>query len=250
MRLIFISLFLLGLNAQASGASLTIYAAASTISAMKPIERLWSESNRPPVRVVYGSSGALARQISLGAPAHVYFSANRQWVDYLVEKRQVRAQSRKTVLANQLALIAPANAKRAAIVDLADDIPRLLGAGGRLALGDPRHVPAGRYAQEALTALGIWAALAPRSARTRNVRLALALVQRGEAHLGIVYRTDARNDPSVRVLATLPNELHTPIVYEAVATTTGHADTDAFLTFLTSSPVTRLYREAGFSVPE
>ena len=250
MRLTYVILFLLGLHAQATAAPLTVYTAASTIGAMKPLEKLWSETKERELRMVYGSSGALARQITLGAPAHVYFSAHRRWVDYLVGKSRIRPDSRKPVFANRLVLIAPALAKRSAVIDLADDIPRLLGSSGRLALGDPRHVPAGRYAQEALTALGIWNAIAPRSARTRNVRLALALVQRKEAALGIVYRTDARNDPSVRVLVTLPDDLHAPIIYEAAATTTRHADTDAFLAFLSSPPAMRLYRDAGFAVPE
>jgi len=250
MRLIYISLLLFVLPATAAAAPLTIYAAASTIGAMEPLEKLWSHAHSRKLRVVYGSSGALARQISLGAPAHVYFSANPRWIDYLTDKKQLRAESRKTVLKNSLALIASAGAKRTPIVDLGDDILRLLGSGSRLALGDPRHVPAGRYAREALTSLGIWNALAPRSARTRNVRLALALVQRGETPLGIVYRTDARNDETVRVLATFPADLHSPIVYQAAATATHHPDTDAFLAFLTSSRAAQLYRDAGFGLPE
>jgi len=252
MRLIHISLFLLCFTQTMSAiaASLTVYAAASTVSAMKPIEKLWSETGKRNLRVVYGSSGALARQISAGAPAHVYFSANRIWVDYLVDEKLARPESRKTVMENRLALIAPASAKGISIASLARDVPRLLKDGGRLAMGDPRHVPAGHYAKEALTSLGIWSAVAATTARTRNVRLALALVQRGEVPLSIVYRTDALGDPLVRILDILPGDLHSPVEYQVVGTATRHPDSDAFLAFLTSDDALALYRAAGFVVPE
>ena len=250
MRLIYISLFVLGISIAANGAPLTIYAAASTISAMKPLEKLWSETNAGTLRLVYGSSGALARQISLGAPAHIYLSANSRWIDFLTNKTLIRPDTRKAVLTNRLVLIAPASSKRATVTDLSSDIPRLLGSDGRLAIGDPRHVPAGRYAQDALIAAGIWTSVNRRSARTRNVRLALALVQRGEAPLGIVYRTDARNDPLVRILATIPEHLHSTVLYEAVATRTNHPHTDKFLKFLSSSRAVRVYRDAGFAIGE
>ena len=250
MRLIYISLFLLVISQPAAAAPLTVYAAASTVTAMKPIEKLWKETHNRSLRIVYGSSGALARQISLGAPAHVYFSANPRWIDYLANQKAIRPESRKTIFANRLVLIGPTAAKRHTVTDLSVDLPRLLGRNGRLAIGDPRHVPAGRYARQALIASGIWKTVAPRSARTRNVRLALALVQRGEAPIGIVYRSDARNDKLVRILHKLPEHLHATIIYEAVATTTRHPKAVAFLSFLTSPVAIRAYRDAGFTVPE
>ena len=200
--------------------------------------------------MIYGSSGTLARQISLGAPADIFFSANGAWIDYLEGKNIVRSETRRTVVTNKLVLIASLRTKPTAIVKLSEDIPRLLGDTGRLAMGDPRHVPAGKYARDSLEFIGIWDSIEPRIVRTRNVRHALALVQRSEAPLGIVYRSDVQNDGMVHVLTALPSNLHSPIAYEAVATLTRRPETDRFLSFLNSTSAERLYREAGFGIPE
>jgi molybdate transport system substrate-binding protein len=252
MRLISVSLLLLGLSlpAPAGASPLTVYAAASTIAVMRPIEDIWFQKTGKVLRIVHGSSGALARQISAGAPVDVFFSANAKWLDYLIGRKLAQTDTRKSVLVNRLALIVPAGTGRINIVDPATDIPKILTGNARLAIGDPRHVPAGQYAREALVSLGIWKTVRSKTARTRNVRLALALVQRGEAALGIVYRTDARHVPQVRILETLPKNLHSPIVYEAVLTSAAQPGAGKFLAFLTSDDALTLYRAAGFVVPE
>ena len=250
MRSIYAILCLMCIHAAppAATAPLSVYAAASTVTVLKPVEKIWVDETGDAMRIVYGSSGALARQISAGAPADIYLSANRKWIDYLIANKFARAESRRTILENRLALVAPKQSMRHAIVDLATDIPRILGKDGRLALGDPRHVPAGQYAQEALTALGIWKTIATKSARTRNVRLALALVQRGEASLGIVYSTDARA-AAVRLITDFPEDLHTPIEYQAVLTASAQSEAATFLNLLTSPRAAVLYRDAGFTLP-
>ena len=227
---------------------LTVYAAASTLPLIRSIEKLWAQKFNRKLRVVYGSSGALARQISAGAPADVYISANPKWIDYLIEKKNAHAGSRNLVVENRLALIASANAEKVKIKDLSATITAFLTNGRRLALGDPRHVPAGQYAREALRSLGVWKSIIGKTVRTHNVRLALAMVQRGEAALGVVYQTDVRNDPLVQIIVQIPRELHSSIKYEVISIPSNHDSTNNFLAFLESREAKRLYRNAGFIV--
>ncbi|PPR11419.1 MAG: Molybdate-binding periplasmic protein [Alphaproteobacteria bacterium MarineAlpha11_Bin1] len=250
MRFIFVPLAFIALTqpSQPEAAPLTVYAAASTLPVIHSIEKLWILKHSRKLRVVYGSSGALARQISAGAPADVYISANPKWIDYLIEKKSAHGETRHSVLENRLALISSTHAKRIRIKDLSSAIPAILATGGRLALGDPRHVPAGQYAREALRSLGIWNSINKQTAYTHNVRFALALVQRGEASLGIVYQTDARNVPLVQIIAKFPKELHSSIKYEVVGTRSGHRSTGDFIAILKSAEARTLYRTAGFIV--
>ncbi len=249
MKPIYLSFLLIGLVLPAFGAPLTIYAAVSTIQPMKQIEQLWAKDGGRKLRIVYGSSGGLARQISSGAPANIYVSANKRWVDYLISSSVAVVASRRVIMKNRLVLIAPTG-KRHSIKELSIDIPRLLGKDGRIAIGDPSHVPVGLYAREAMTSLGIWKTIRSRSARTQNARLVLSLVRRGETPLGIVYRTEVENEPSVQVLKTFPEKLHTTIEYQAILTENDHAEADDFLDLLNSSKIRSLYRSAGFIVQD
>ncbi|WP_339873528.1 molybdate ABC transporter substrate-binding protein [uncultured Brevundimonas sp.] len=166
------------------------------------------------VRVTYAGSAQLARQIDQGAPADLFVSADEAWMDWLDARGHVETATRRRVAGNRLVLIAPAGAPDAP-VDLtpAFALNQRLG-DGRLAMADV-GVPAGRYGQQALTHLGLWASVESRLAPGDSVRAALALVARGEAPLGVVYATDARAEPRVRVVATFPAGSHAPIVYPA-----------------------------------
>jgi molybdate transport system substrate-binding protein len=229
------------------GADLTVFAAASTVQVMKAVRTVWNTDNSDDIRLIFGSSGALARQIETGAPADIFFSANRKWVDYLTDRDLVRSRTRQSVLKNRLVLVAPAERPQPASFDPVSDLSRTLGARGRLSMGDPRHVPAGIYAKEALTKLGIWPEMSRRTARTQNVRLALALVERSETPLGIVYRTDALQSSRVRILITFSENLHSPIRYEAVATNSNNPRVARLLDFLQSDGAHRIYRKYGFT---
>lgn len=226
--------------------TLTVFAAASTVQVFDQIRTAWNAENTPQLRVVYGSSGALARQIENGAPADVYFSASSAWVDYLVKQKRVREDTRKTIFRNRIVLVAPASARLPSPFNLANDIGPALGANGRLAIGNPQHVPAGIYGRQALGGLGLWSQFAHRTVQTRNVRLALALVQRGEARLGIVYYTDAIQTGQVRIVATIDGSLHAPIEYQAVATRSADKAARKLLTYLTSDASRATYRKFGF----
>jgi molybdate transport system substrate-binding protein len=187
-----------------------------------------------PVRTSYAATSTLARQIEAGAAADVFVSADEQWMDYLAARSRIIAATRTPLFGNRLVLVVPA--ERPVTVDVSEglDLAAILGT-GRLAVGDPAHVPVGRYAQQALTALGVWAQAEPRLVRTESARAALALVERGEVPAAIVYATDAAMTPRVHTAATFPERTHQPIVY-AAAIVTGQDRPAArqYLAFLTS----------------
>ena len=201
-------------RAASAGAQLTVFAAASLTNALEDIDAAFAKKTGLVVRESFASSSTLARQIEAGGPAQIFISADTKWMDFLIGKGLVATDA--PLLGNALALIAPrdsASGPRA--IDSQIDWSRLLGHDGRLAVGDPDHVPAGIYAKEALKKLGAWSALEPRLARAEDVRGALALVERGDAPLGVVYVTDARTSTKVKIVGVFPADSHAPIVYPA-----------------------------------
>ncbi|SHF24057.1 molybdate transport system substrate-binding protein [Modicisalibacter ilicicola DSM 19980] len=190
-----------------------VFAAASLTDALDRAIAHYESRHDVDIVPVYASSSTAARQIARGAPADLFFSANVRWMDWLAEQG-IELGLRNDVVQNRLAVIAARDS------DLSDVTPgrgqaldALLDEGQRLAVGDPDHVPAGIYTRQALQALREWDALEPRLARADNVRAALALVERGETPLGIVYRTDAQASDKVRLLGLFPDDSHDPIVY-------------------------------------
>lgn len=207
------ALFLL-LSPVASAQQLTVFAAASLTNALEETDSAFTKKTGVAVRESFASSSTLARQIEAGAPAQIFISADTKWMDYLIGKGLIATDA--PLLGNTLALIAPRDSPFGArAIDSQVDWSRLLGRDGRLAVGDPDHVPAGIYAEEALKRLGAWGALEPRLARAEDVRGALALVERGDAPLGIVYVTDARTSTKVKIVGVFPTDSHAPIVYPA-----------------------------------
>lgn len=195
----------------------TVFAAASLTDAISAAGARFTEATGVRLRFSFAASSTLARQIEAGAPADLFASANQAWMDYLSERRLVVAATRSAPIANRLVLVAPADGS-AVPIDLAaaeagERLHERLG-DGRLAVGDPDHVPAGIYARQALESLGLWDALGRRLARADNARAALALVARGEAPLGIVYATDAAIAADrVTVVGAFPPASHRPIAY-------------------------------------
>jgi len=237
----------LALPGAARAQQLTVFAAASLTDALEEVGALWQARGNAPVRFSFAGSSALARQIEAGAPADVFASADEAWMDHLEARGRIAPGTRASLLSNRLVLVAPAGSPAAAVeVGAGLDLPALAG-DGRIAVADPDHVPAGRYARHALEALGLWEAAAPRLARADNVRVALALVQRGEVPLGIVYATDAAAARGVRVLGTFPADSHPPISYPfaAVAGRDGEA-ARAFLAFLATDDAAAVFRRFGF----
>ncbi len=229
----------------AAGA-VTVFAAASLADAMNAAVQRYSGPGLP-VRTSYAASSTLARQIENGAPADLFFSADEQWMDYLQQRALILPGSRVSLLGNELVLVAPADRARPVTLRKGFDVAGLLG-DGRLAVGDPANVPAGLYAKQALTWLGVWNAAERRLVRAENVRVALAYVERGEAPLGIVYATDAALARGVRVVGRFPSESHEPIHYP-LAIVAGHdrSDVRAFMAYLKSGEARKVFSSFGFS---
>ena len=203
------------------------------------------------VRATYAGSAKLARQIAQGAPADMYISADERWMDWLDQRGLVETSARHRLASNALVLVAPASASGDP-VDLTSPAAFVdrLGA-GRLAIADS-STPAGRYGEQALTHLGLWPRVRDRRAPGDDVRAALSLVARGEVPLGLVYATDARAEPRVRVVATLPPSSHDPIVYPGapVRRRDGAGDpaaAQAFLYMLAGAEGKALFRRFGFA---
>jgi molybdate transport system substrate-binding protein len=197
--------------------------------------------------VVYGGSNALARQIEAGAPAQVFISADEDWMDYLDRRGSLVPGSRSNLLGNTLVLIAPASSRQALRIAPGFALAPALG-GGKIAMANPDSVPAGKYGRTALESVGVWQSVEKQVVRTDNVRAALALVARGEAAFGIVYRTDALAEKSVRIVDTFPEATHAPIVYPA-ALVRPDASTAAraFLEFLRSGAARPTWQKYGFA---
>ncbi|HEX4080671.1 MAG TPA: molybdate ABC transporter substrate-binding protein [Rhizomicrobium sp.] len=205
---------LMSAPAAVAAGKITVFAAASLTNALRAADAAYTKRTGIAVLESFASSSTLARQIEAGAPAAVFISADTKWMDYLAGKGLIATQT--PLLGNGLALIAPADAPVSARgINAGFNWLKLLGPDGRLAVGDPDHVPAGIYAKEALQHLGVWNELEPRLARAEDVRGALALVERGDAPLGIVYVTDARVSAKVKIVGVFPPASHSPIVYPA-----------------------------------
>ncbi|MFZ4409845.1 MAG: molybdate ABC transporter substrate-binding protein [Paracraurococcus sp.] len=218
-------------------------------AAPEPIGRAAAPGN-PPLRLSFAASSALARQIEQGAPADLFLSADEPWMDYLAQRGLIVPETRTSPLGNALVLVAPAESPLAPLaLGPGTDLAALLGPQGRLATGDPAHVPVGLYARAALESFGQWAALAPRLARAENVRAALLLVARGEAPLGIVYLTDARASRGVKVLGSFPPGSHPPVTYPFAVTrrAAGRAEARALLAFLAGPGAAETWRRFGFT---
>lgn len=228
---------------------LTVFAAASLQESLTAAGAAWTVKSGTPVRFSFGASSALARQIDQGAPADLFLSADEEWMDWLAGKGGIAPASRRRLLSNRLVLIAPERAKVALTIAPGFPLARALGA-GRLALADPAAVPAGKYAKAALIALGVWDSVDGRLLPAENVRTTLAYVARGEAPFGIVYATDARAEPKVKVVGVFPASSHPPIVYPgAVTSASRNSAAAAFLGFLQGQQAAAIFRRYGFGVP-
>ena len=235
-------------HAVAQNKPVLVFAAASLKNALDDIAAQYQHDTGKSASISYAASSALAKQIEAGAPADVFISADLDWMDYLAGKNLIQANSRKTLLGNKLVLIAPVKSAHPVAIKPGFPIAKLL-KGGRLALADPDSVPAGKYAKAALQYLGVWDSVANSLAPGENVRATLALVARGEAPLGIVYKTDAAVEPAVKIVGTFPENSHPPVVYPiALTASSANPDAAAFLAYVESAKAKPLFRKQGFTV--
>ena len=244
-----VALWLVPWGAHATGShdSITVFAAASLTNVLQELGNRYSRETGTKVDYSFAATAMLARQIESSADADVFFSADQEWMDYLEQRGLVQKSTRRNMLGNRLALVAPADSD--VQLKIGPNFPLLAALkGGRLATGDPDSVPVGRYARSALTSLGVWSEVADRLVRADNVRTALAFVARGEVPLGIVYETDARIDKQVRIVDLFPANSHLPISYPIALTTTANAKAAAFLEFLHGPTGAAAFEKYGFIV--
>ncbi len=232
--------------ATAQDKSITVFAAASMKNALDDIDAAYTAKTGVKITVSYGPSSGLARQIEQGAPADVFISADIDWMDYAVSKKNINVATRVNLLGNAIVLIAPKDSKVENVsIGQGFDLAKLAG-GGKIATGDVKSVPAGKYAKAALEKLGSWQAAEPKFAMADNVRAALTLVARNEAVLGIVYSTDAKVESGVKIVGTFPADSHPAIIYPVAATMTAKPEAAAYLAFLRSTAAKNILEKYGF----
>jgi molybdate transport system substrate-binding protein len=228
--------------------TLTVFAAASMKNALDDANAAYTKVTGIKVVTSYAASSALAKQVDGGAPADVFMSADLKWMDYLDEMKAIRPDTRINLLGNKLVLIAPKDSRIGNVtIGQGFDLAKLA-SDGRIATGDVKAVPVGLYAKAALEKLGSWAAAEPKFAMTDNVRAALLLVSRGEAALGIVYETDAKIDPGVKIIGAFPEGSHPPVIYPVAATATAKPEATGYLAFLRGQSARAIFERYGFTV--
>jgi molybdate transport system substrate-binding protein len=229
-------------------ADVTVFAAASLKEAMDEQAKTFEASTGNKVTVSYGASNTLAKQIEAGAPADIFISADLDWMDYLDQRRLLAANTRVDLLRNTLVLIAPASSTSMLKIGPNFALAAALGS-EKLAMANPDSVPAGKYGKSALEQLKVWTSVEKQVARAENVRAALALVSRGEAPFGIVYRTDALADKGVRIVDTFPPDSHPSIIYPAATIATSKSTGGKpLLEYLRSAPARSVWEKYGFGV--
>ncbi|HMF07126.1 MAG TPA: molybdate ABC transporter substrate-binding protein [Methylocella sp.] len=233
---------------EASGKGPVVFAAASLKTALDEIAAAFAAETGKTAPVVYASSAILAKQIEQGAPADIFISADIDWMDYLARSGLIRSETRRNLLGNALVLIEPSNANTDLVIASGFDLAGATG-NGKIAVCTIASCPGGIYAKQALDALGIWAKVEPKLAQADNIRSALNLVSRGEASFGIVYATDAKADPKVKVVGVFPESTHSPIIYPAALVgTSKNSDAARFLDFLSSPAADKIWMEQGFTI--
>ena len=241
----------LTLGGAAMAADVTVFAAASLADAMKELTAAFSKQTGKTAVASLAASSALARQIESSGGADIFISADLDWMDYLDQRGLVLSDSRVNLLGNRLVLVAAKDVTTQVTIAPHFDLAGAL-KGGRLSIADPDSVPAGKYGRTALTSLGVWNAVVNHLVNAENVRVALSYVARGEAPLGIVYETDAKAEPNVRLVGIFPENSHQPILYPAALVKNPNAaptaDARAFLAFLSSPTAKAVFEKLGFTV--
>jgi molybdate transport system substrate-binding protein len=224
-----------------------VFAAASMKNALDDVNASFTKISGIKVVTSYAASSALAKQLESGAPADIFVSADLQWMDYVAGKNLIKPDTRVNLLGNRLVLIASKDSKLDKVeIAKGFDIDKLAG-DGRIAVADVNSVPAGRYAKAALETLGAWAAAESKLAMAENVRATLAFVARGEAPIGIVYDTDAKVEPNVKIVGAFPDSSYPPVTYPVAATASAKPDAARYLQFLLSKAAKSIFEKFGFS---
>jgi len=234
--------------ASAQTGDILVFAAASLRDALDTVAAQYRQDTGKAVKISYGASSALAKQIEAGAPADIFISADLDWMDYVAQRHLIVGGTRKNILGNRLVLVTakddPVQVRIAPGFPLADLLK-----GGRLAMADTNAVPAGKYGKAALEKLRVWSSVSGSIAQAENVRAALVLVSRQEAPFGIVYQTDAAADPNVRIAGIFPEDTHPPIIYPiARVAASRNADAARLLAYIEAPQAAPAFERQGFTV--
>jgi molybdate transport system substrate-binding protein len=223
-----------------------VLAAASMQEALEDAAQAWTRQGHAAPVLSFAASSALARQVAAGAPADLFVSADEDWMNDLARRGVLAPNTRATLAGNRLVVVARAGQRSVGGLR-GEALARVLAA-GPLAMADPDAVPAGRYGRAALARLGAWPAVARRVVRAESVRAALAMVERGAAPYGVVYATDVRVAPTLRVAGVFPARSHPPILYPiARLAASRNPGAEAFREFLLSPAGKAIMRRHGFT---
>jgi molybdate transport system substrate-binding protein len=233
--------------AHAQNSSINVYAAASMKDAVNAINDAFTAKTKTTVTGIYAASSALAKSIEEGTQADVFASADPEWMDYVADRKLIQPETRTNLLGNKIVLIAPKASKLDKVeINPGFDLAELVG-DGSIATGDVQVVPVGQYAKAALEKLGSWAAAEPKFIMAPNVRAALRLVARGEAALGIVYETDAKVEPDVKIVGYFPQDSYPPVIYPVALTATAKPEALQYLSFLHTQTAKSVFERYGFN---
>ncbi|MEJ0097246.1 MAG: molybdate ABC transporter substrate-binding protein [Bauldia sp.] len=228
--------------------NVVVFAAASLKNALDDAVASYKTATGKDVTVSYAGTPALAKQIEAAAPADIFFSADVGWMDEVQKKNLIVNDSRKSLLGNEIVLVAPKDSTANVTIAPNFDLAGFLGADGHLAMANVDSVPAGKYGKAALTKLGVWDSVSAKVVQADDVRAALAFVTRGEAPAGIVYSTDAAAEPGVKVIGTFPEDSHPPIIYPvALLASSTNPDAKAFLAYIESDAAKPAFLKQGFT---
>jgi molybdate transport system substrate-binding protein len=233
--------------ALAQDKGLIVFAAASMKNALDEVDAAYTATTGVKIAASYAASSTLAKQIEQGAPADIFLSADTDWMDYAIGRKDINEATRVNLLGNSIVLIAPRDSRIGNVAIAPGFDLAVLAGSGRIATGDVKAVPVGKYAKAALEKLGAWQAAEPKFAMAESVRAALTLVARGEAALGIVYATDAKVEPGVKIVGTFPADSHPAIIYPVAATATAKPDAAGYVAFLRSSAAKTIFEKYGFT---
>lgn len=228
-------------------AQVLVFAAASTKNALDAVIKDYNALTKTEILPVYGSSATLAKQIEFGAPADIFLSANVPWVDHLIERDIIQARSTKNILNNKLVLITTDHTIQE-IEDLAStDFSKLL-QNEKIAMGMVSSVPAGIYSKQALKYLNQWNAISSQVIQADNVRTALQYLLSKNVVFAIVYASDAKLFPELKVIGIFDDLTHDPIIYPASLINLESEEADLFFKYLVESKTLKVFEEYGFLI--
>ena len=229
--------------------TVNVFAASSLVTVLSEVRRQYLSKSSEKIKNSFAASSTLANQIARGAPSDIFISANKSWMNFLEKQSAINISSKKPFLLNRIVLAAYEKNWRPIEVLTKKTVNTLL-SGGRLSIGDPTHVPAGIYGKQALQTLGLWKIIQDRLAPAANVRAALAMVERNETPIGLIYRTDALNSKKVKIVFTFQNTSLNQIEYiMAIVQSKERPAVKAYYNFIMSPAVKHIYARFGFELP-